>query len=182
MKINDSDIVKKLKNGDSKEKESAFKILVSDYKERLYWHIRKIVIDHDDANDVIQNTFMKIYLKINSFNEKSKIFTWMYRIAINESINFINTKAIKLGINKADWVEAKTSGLFADSYFDGDQASIKLQKEISKLPEKQRLVFNMKYFDKMKYKEISEILNTSVGSLKASYHLAVHKIKKDLYE
>ena len=182
MKIEISNIINQLKKGSSKEKENAFKILVNEYKQRLYWHIRKIVIDHDDANDVIQNTFMKVYLKINTFNEKSKIFTWIYRIATNESINFINSKAAKIGINKSDWIEAKTSGLFADSYFDGNQASIKLQKEISKLPEKQRLVFNMKYYDKMKYKEISEILGTSIGSLKASYHHAVHKIKTNLYE
>ena len=180
MKTEISNIINQLKNGSSKEKENAFKILVNDYKQRLYWHIRKIVIDHDDANDVIQNTFMKVYLKIKTFNEKSKIFTWMYRIATNESINFINSKAAKNGINKADWIEAKASGLFADSYFNGDQISIKLQKEISKLPEKQRLVFNMKYFDKMKYEDISEILNTSVGSLKASYHHAVQKIKKSI--
>jgi len=182
LKIEISNIVNQLKNGNSKEKENAFKILVNEYKQRLYWHIRKIVIDHDDANDVIQNTFLKVYLKINTFSEKSKIFTWIYRIATNESINFINSKAKKIGINKTDWIEAKTSGLFADSYFDGDQISIKLQKEISKLPEKQRLVFNMKYFDKMKYEDISEILNTSVGSLKASYHHAVQKIKNQLYE
>lgn len=182
MKIESSNIINKLKNGNSEEKENAFKILINKYKHKLYWHIRKIVIDHDDANDVIQNTFMKVYLKINSFNEKSKIYTWIYRIATNEALNFINTKSNKLGITKADWIEAKALGLFADSYFDGDEASIKLQRIISKLPERQRLVFNMKYFDKMKYKQISEILHTSIGSLKASYHIAVNKIKTKLYE
>jgi len=180
LKTNELNIIDLLKNKSTKE--IAFKKLIKDYKEKLYWHIRKIVLDHDDANDVIQNTFMKVYLKIDTFNENSKIFTWMYRIATNEAINFINIKSRKMGVKNTDWIEAKASGLFADSYFDGNEASIKLQKEISKLPERQRLVFNMKYFDKMKYEKISEILNTSIGSLKASYHHAVRKIQINLCE
>jgi len=170
--------IRSLKN--PKTREAAFRKLLSDYKERLYWHIRKIVLDHDDANDVIQNTFVKIFLNIDNFKENSKIFTWMYRIATNEALSFIRSKALKVGISSEEWVDAKASGLVADSYFDGDAASLKLQKAIATLPERQRLVFNMKYFDAMKYEEIASILGVSMGSLKASYHHAVKKIKKTI--
>ena len=161
-------------------KEEAFKKLVTEYKERLYWHIRKIVLDHDDAHDVVQNTFIKIHLNINKFRENSSLFTWVYRIATNESLNFINSKAAKMGLLNQEWIEVKADGLMADSYFDGDQAALKLQKMVARLPEKQRIVFNMKYFDNMNYQDISEVLDTSVGALKASYHHAVKKIKAEL--
>ena len=161
-------------------KEKAFKKLVQEYKERLYWHIRKIVLDHEDANDVIQNTFIKIHLNIDKFKGDSSLFTWMYRIATNESINFINSKSSKMGVQNQEWIESKAAGLEADSYFDGDEAALILQKLVAKLPEKQRIVFNMKYFDGMSYQTISEILGTSEGALKASYHHAVQKIKTKL--
>lgn len=161
-------------------KEKAFKKLVQEYKERLYWHIRKIVLDHEDANDVIQNTFIKIHLNIDKFKGDSSLFTWMYRIATNESINFINSKSSKMGLQNQEWIESKAQGLKADSHFDGDEAALILQKLVAKLPEKQRIVFNMKYFDGMSYQTISEILGTSEGALKASYHHAVQKIKTKL--
>ena len=161
-------------------KEKAFKKLVQEYKERLYWHIRKIVLDHEDANDVIQNVFIKIHLNIDKFKGDSSLFTWMYRIATNESINFINSKSSKMGLQNQEWIESKAQGLKADSYFDGDEAALILQKLVAKLPEKQRIVFNMKYFDGMSYQTISEILGTSEGALKASYHHAVQKIKTKL--
>ena len=161
-------------------KEKAFKKLVQEYKERLYWHIRKIVLDHEDANDVIQNAFIKIHLNIDKFKGDSSLFTWMYRIATNESINFINSKSSKMGLQNQEWIESKAEGLMADSYFDGDEAALILQKLVAKLPEKQRIVFNMKYFDGMSYQTISEILGTSEGALKASYHHAVQKIKTKL--
>ena len=161
-------------------KEKAFKTLVQEYKERLYWHIRKIVLDHEDANDVIQNTFIKIHLNIDKFKGDSSLYTWMYRIATNESINFINSKSSKMGLQNQEWIESKAEGLKADSYFDGDEAALILQKLVAKLPEKQRIVFNMKYFDGMSYQTISEILGTSEGALKASYHHAVQKIKTKL--
>ena len=161
-------------------KEKAFKKLVQEYKERLYWHIRKIVLDHEDANDVIQNTFIKIHLNIDKFKGDSSLFTWMYRIATNESINFINSKSSKMGLQNQEWIESKAQGLKADSHFDGDEAALILQKLVAKLPEKQRIVFNMKYFDGMSYQTISEILGTSEGELKASYHHAVQKIKTKL--
>ena len=161
-------------------KETAFKKLVQEYKERLYWHIRKIVLAHEDANDVIQNAFIKIHLNIDKFKGDSSLFTWMYRIATNESINFINSKSSKMGLQNQEWIESKAQGLKADSYFDGDEAALILQKLVAKLPEKQRIVFNMKYFDGMSYQTISEILGTSEGALKASYHHAVQKIKTKL--
>ena len=170
--------VKALKHPDSKEK--AFTRLVSEYKERLYWHIRKIVIDHDDANDVVQNTFVKIHLNIEKFKENSSLYTWMYRIATNESLNFIKSKASKMGLQNQEWVESLANNLRADSYFDGDEAAIILQQQVARLPEKQRIVFNMRYFDKMNYESISKILKTSEGALKASYHHAVKKIKIQL--
>ena len=170
--------VKALKQSDSKHE--AFTRLVQEYKERLYWHIRKIVLDHDDANDVVQNTFIKVHLNIENFNENSTLFTWMYRIATNEALNFIKSKAKKIGLKNEEWIEAIADNLEADPFFDGDEAALILQKEISKLPEKQRIVFNMRYFDGMNYNSISEILDTSVGALKASYHHAVKKIKTKL--
>tara|TARA_B100000927_G_C16439472_1_gene459138 strand:+ start:60 stop:602 length:543 start_codon:yes stop_codon:yes gene_type:complete len=170
--------VKALKQSDSKDE--AFNRLVQEYKERLYWHIRKIVLDHDDANDVVQNTFIKVHLNIENFSENSTLFTWMYRIATNEALNFIKSKAKKIGLKNEEWIEAIADNLEADPFFDGDEAALILQKEISKLPEKQRIVFNMRYFDGMNYNSISEILDTSVGALKASYHHAVKKIKTKL--
>ena len=161
-------------------KDEAFKKLVSEYKERLYWHIRKLVLDHDDAHDVVQNTFIKIHLNINKFRENSSIYTWMYRIATNESLNFINSKAAKMGLQNTEWIEAKADGLMADSYFDGDQAALKLQKMVARLPDKQRIVFNMKYFDNMTYEAISEVVDSGVGALNTSYHHAVKKIKTEL--
>ena len=178
MEIQQSLFLNSLQEPETKEK--AFKKLVQEYKERLYWHIRKIVLDHEDANDVIQNTFIKIHLNIDKFKGDSSLFTWMYRIATNESINFINSKSSKMGLQNQEWIESKAEGLKADSYFDGDEAALILQKLVAKLPEKQRIVFNMKYFDGMSYQIISEILGTSEGALKASYHHAVQKIKTKL--
>ena len=142
--------------------------------------IRKIVLDHDDTNDVVQNTFIKVHLNIENFNENSTLFTWMYRIATNEALNFIKSKAKKMGLKNEEWTQAIAGNLEADPFFDGDEAALILHKEISKLPEKQRIVFNMKYFDGMNYDSISKILDTSIGALKASYHHAVKKIKTKL--
>lgn len=162
--------------------EMAFKKLLTDYKERLYWHIRKIVIDHEDADDVLQNTFIKVFENISKFKGNSNIFTWMYRIATNESLSFLGKKARHLGISKEEWIEKQVENLETDVFFDGDEMQLKLQKIIATLPEKQRLVFNMRYFEEMKYEKMSEILETSVGGLKASYHHAVKKIKNKINE
>ena len=159
-------------------KEVAFKHLVSHYKERLYWHIRKIVISHDDADDVLQNTFIKIFKNIDNFKRDSKLYSWMYRIATNESITFINKRAKEKNIDISDYQQVLVSNFDSDLWFSGDEIQVILQKAIATLPQKQQLVFNMKYFDEMKYEEISDILETSVGALKASYHIAAKKIEQ----
>ena len=159
------------------KKHLAFNELVSLYKERLYWHIRHIVKSHDDADDVLQNTFIKIYKNIDNFKGDSKLFSWMYRIATNESITFINKRAKRLQISNSELQDAAINNLQSDVYFEGIEIQIKLQKAIATLPEKQQLVFNMKYFEDIKYKNMSEILDTSEGALKASYHIAVKKIE-----
>lgn len=161
-----------------KTKELAFKQLVSLYKERLYWHIRKIVISHHDADDVLQNTFIKIFKNIDSFKKDSKLYSWMYPIATNESITFINKRAKEKNIDITDYQQELVSNLDNDNWFTGEEIQLILQKAIATLPQKQQLVFNMKYFDEMKYQQISEILETSVGALKASYHIAVKKIEQ----
>ncbi len=158
------------------QREKAFRILVSQYKERLYWHIRKIVLNHDDTDDVLQNTFVKIFKNINRFKGDSKLFTWMYRIATNEALTFINKKAKKKNITIEAVKEQIISTLESDVYFEGDVLQIKLQRAIATLPHKQQLVFNMKYFGDHTFKDLSEILDTSVGGLKSSYHIAVKKI------
>lgn len=178
--VSDSTLVRQLKDTDMRER--AFRELVSLYKERLYWHIRRTVIDHDDTDDVLQNTFIKIYRNIDKFKEESSLFSWMYRIAINESITFLNTKAKRKGIDNVELQESLVANLQADTYFSGDEIQLKLQRAIAKLPEKQKLVFNMKYFEGVTYEEMSGILDTSVGALKASYHHAVKKIEQFLTE
>jgi len=156
----------------------AFKELLKQYKERLYWHIRKIVINHDDTDDVLQNTFIKVYKNIGKFKEDSKLYSWMYRIATNEAITFINQRAKKNNSATEEVQLTILNNLTADDHFDGDEAQLKLQKAIATLPQKQQLVFNMKYFDAIKYREMSEILETSEGALKASYHIATKKIEE----
>ena len=174
--IDELELVKQLKNKETQEK--AFRILMSQYKERLYWHIRKIVISHDDADDVLQNTFVKVYRSIHNFNADSKIFSWMYRIATNESITFINKRAKQKSVDIDEYQHSMANTLQDDELYSGSEIQIILQKAIATLPQKQQLVFNMKYFDELKYKEISDILGTSVGALKASYFHAVKKIEK----
>lgn len=161
---------------DSKTLRRGFGMLVNQYSERLYWQIRRIVISHDDADDVLQNTFIKAWLNISSFENKSKISTWLSRIAINEAIDFTHRKRRTDDIS-ADENPAVANQLLADEYFDGDETQAQLQQAIAQLPAVQRAVFNMRYFDEMKYSEMSEILGTSEGSLKASYHIAVKKIE-----
>ncbi len=173
--ISDIELVENLKS--EKHKENAFRTLVSVYKERLYWHIRNIVKSHDDTDDVLQNTFVKIYKNINSFKGDSKLFSWMYRIATNESITFINKRAKRLQISNEEAQNLAINNLKSDVYFEGDAIQLKLQQAIATLPEKQQLVFNMKYFEDIKYKDMSEILETSEGALKSSYHIAVKKIE-----
>jgi len=173
-------LVGQLKSRDTQSQ--AFEVLVNTYKERLYWHIRRIVLDHDDTDDVLQNTFVKVYKNIDGFKGDSKLYSWMYRIATNEALSFLKTKSRKLGVDNSELQERMANNLQADVYFEGDEIQLKLQRAIATLPEKQKLVFNMKYFEDLKYEEISDILETSVGGLKASYHLAVKKIESFLKE
>lgn len=165
---------------DSKTQNVAFQKLLSTYQKPLYNHIRNIVLNHDDTDDVLQNTFVKIFQNLKNFKGESKLFSWMYRIATNEAISFLNQKAKKSGISSQIIQDKALDNLRADAYFDGNEIQIKLQQAIATLPEKQQLVFKMKYFEELKYEEISEILGTSVGALKASYHHAVKKIESFL--
>jgi len=171
----EKDLVAQLK--DSKQKDIAFRELISQYKERLYWHIRRIVTVHDDADDVLQNTFIKIYKNIDRFNEDSKLYSWMYRIATNESITFVKKRAKERNVDITEYNQQMANSLAEDDYFSGEAIQLILQKAIATLPQKQQLVFNMKYFEEMKYEDMSEILETSVGGLKASYFHAVKKIE-----
>ncbi len=163
---------------DPKTQNVAFQKLLSDYQRPLYHHIRNIVLNHDDADDVLQNTFIKVFRYLKDFKGESKLYSWMYRIATNEAITFINQKAKRNGMTSEALQSTIVGNLKADSYFDGNEIQLKLQKAIVLLPEKQQLVFKMKYFEEIKYEDLSEILGTSVGALKASYHHAVKKIEK----
>jgi RNA polymerase sigma-70 factor (ECF subfamily) len=163
--------------GDEQRRNYAFNLLVRQFQQRLYWHIRKMVLNHDDTDDLLQNVFIKVYHGLDKFRGESKILTWMYRIATNESLTFLNSKKKRFFIPMVDVEHQLSQNLETDSYFSGDKIQMKLQQAILTLPEKQRLVFNLKYFEEMKYEEMSEILGTSVGALKASYHHAVKKIE-----
>ncbi len=160
-----------------KTQNEAFQKLLLTYQKPLYNHIRNIILDHDDTDDVLQNTFIKVFKNLKNFKGESKLFSWMYRIATNEAITFINKRA-KLNGTTSKTLQSKiVENLEADSHFDGNAIQLKLQKAIVNLPEKQQLVFKMRYFEEIKYEEMSEILGTSVGALKASYHHAVKKIE-----
>ncbi len=160
-----------------KTQNQAFEKLIKDFQKPLYSHIRSIVLNHDDTNDVLQNVFIKVFRNLKNFKRESKLFSWVYRIATNESITFINQKAKKNNISSQEYAQKEIDNLKADTYFDGDAVQLKLQKAIALLPEKQQLVFKMKYFQELKYEEISAILGTTVGGLKASYYHAVKKIE-----
>ncbi len=164
-----------------KKKESrnyAFNQIIHTYQERLYWHIRRIVILHEDADDVLQNTFLKAWNGLDNFREGSRLYTWLYRIATNEALSFLKMKKKKVLIPLHDFEKSVMNKSEEGDYIDGDAIQMKLQRAIASLPEKQRIVFNMKYYDEMKYEEMAEVLKTSVGALKASFHHAVKKIEK----
>jgi RNA polymerase sigma factor (sigma-70 family) len=155
----------------------AFNLLITKYQEKIYWHVRRLVIDHDDADDLVQEVFIKVWKNLEKFRSDSKLYTWIYRIATNESITFLNKKKQRNQTPLDEVSEELAESLVASSYFSGDKIQMKLQQALLTLPEKQRLIFNMKYYDELKYDEISEILGTSVGALKASFHIAVKKIE-----
>ena len=162
------------------DEERAFRMLVKKYSEKLYWHIRKIVLDHEDSNDILQNSFMKIWKGIHEFRHESKLYVWMYRIATNEAISFLHEKQRKVYGHTEEISELLANQLEGDIYFCGDAIQEELQKIILRLPERQRLVFNMKYYDDMKYEDMANILNVAVGTLKATYHAAVKKVEEGL--
>ncbi len=158
-------------------REEAFSLLVKKYQQRLYWHLRKMVITHDDADDLLQNTLLKAWINLPGFRGDASLFTWLYRISTNEALNHLNKKRAELTNSFEDLENLMTNKLDNDPLFSGDEIQKRLQKSILSLPDKQRLVFNMKYFDNMKYEDMAKILNTSVGALKASYFHAVRKIE-----
>lgn len=174
QKEEEEEIIRNLHNPEKRH--AAFSEIIRTYSEPLYWQIRRMVISHDDANDLLQNTFLKAWSNIEQFRGEAKLSTWLYKIAVNESITFLNKERQRQNVSLDD-DSFLVGSLESDEWFDGDELQLKLQKAIATLPEKQRLIFNMKYFDEMKYEEMSEILGTSVGALKASFHHAVKKIE-----
>ena len=158
-------------------KEQAFTNIVKKYQEKLYWHIRRIVIEHEDANDILQNMFIKVWNSLGNFREDSQLYTWLYRIATNESLTYIEQQKRRSSVSLSDVEEGLSNKIKADQHFDPNKLEWKLQLAIQKLPEKQRIVFNLRYYDEMPYEEMSRVLETSEGALKASYHHAAKKIE-----
>lgn len=180
MEFSDKEMIDMLQ--DPHTRREGFAVLVRQYSEPLYWKVRRIVLNHEDANDVLQNAFLKIWNNLDTFQGKSALSTWLYRIAINEALDFVrrqkNVNSATVSTEDELGVAARLMG---DDYFDGDEAQARLQEAVARLPEVQRTVFTLKYFDELKYSEISKILDTSEGALKASYHLAVKKITEYLH-
>lgn len=172
----DSTLIERLRQPETCRQ--AFNDVMRQYSEPLYWQIRRMVESHNDANDILQNTFLKAWQSVEGFRGDAKLSTWLYKIALNESITFLSKERKRLNISLDDEESHLVNLIESDEYVDGDALALKLRKAVASLPEKQRLVFNMKYYDEMKYEQMSEILGTSVGALKASYHLAVKKIEQ----
>lgn len=176
--IDEKQLVKDLQN--PRTAKAGFDTLMRTYGEQIYWQIRKMVASHDDANDLLQNCFLKAWNNLHNFRGDARLSTWLYKIAVNETINFLNKERSRNNVSTDSDDSFLLNSLEADEYFDGDDVQMKLQEAILTLPEKQRLVFNMRYYDEMKYEDMSEILGTSVGALKASYHHAVKKVTQYL--
>ena len=164
----------------SGDPEKGFRLLLEKYQERLYWVVRRLVMEHEDANDVVQNCLIKVYRNIHSFEGKAQLYTWLYRIATNESITFLKQKKRRQTHSMDDEANYLSNRLQADAFFDGDEAQARLYQAVEVLPEKQKLVFNLRYFEEMNYEDMSELLQTSVGALKASFHHAAKKIEKHI--
>jgi RNA polymerase sigma factor (sigma-70 family) len=178
MHLDDSELLYQFRQ--SLTKESAFTAIIKKYQEKLYWHIRRMVVDHEDANDVLQNAFIKVWKGLENFREDSQLYTWLYRIATNECLTFLDQQKRKAALSLHDIENALSDRIKADEGFDAGKLEWKLQLAIQKLPEKQRLVFNLRYYDEMPYEEMSRVLETSEGALKASYHHAAKKIEEFL--
>jgi RNA polymerase sigma factor (sigma-70 family) len=176
--LEDKELLAKIRHPETRN--YGFNMLVRSYQQRVYWHVRKMVIDHDDAGDLTQEVFIKIHRYIETFREDAQLFTWIYRIATNECLTFLNKKKRRFFLPIGDVEGELTAKLESSDQIDGDEIQLKLQKALLKLPNKQRAVFNMKYFEDLSYEQMAEITNTSVGALKASYHHAVKKIEEFL--
>jgi len=176
----DEDIIEKIK--DKKTVDYGFNLLMEKYQEKVYWVIRRMVIDHESSDDIAQETFVKVWKNLDKFKGESKLYTWIYRIATNEALTHLRKKKRRFFLPIGDLENELISTLEADTYYNGDEIQLKLQRAILTLPEKQRLVFNMKYFEELKFREIAEVLEVTIGNLKAQYHHAVKKIEKYLKE
>lgn len=176
MNIDDKELLLLFKQPESKEK--AYTAIIRKYQEKLYWHIRRMVVDHEDANDVLQNMFIKVWKGLEKFREDSQLYTWLYRIATNECLTFLEQQKRKSTVSISDEESGLSNKVKADANFDANRLEWKLQLAIQSLPEKQRLVFNLRYYDEMPYEEMSKVLETSEGALKASYHHAAKKIEE----
>ena len=175
VNTDDKELLFLFKNAETKEK--SFTVILKKYQEKLYWHIRRMVVDHDDANDVLQNMFIKVWNALENFREDSQLFTWLYRIATNECLTFLEQQKKRASISLSDVENGLSNKLKSETGFDANKLEWKLQLGIQRLPEKQRLVFNLRYYDEMPYEEMSKVLETSEGALKASYHHAAKKIE-----
>jgi RNA polymerase sigma factor (sigma-70 family) len=178
IEFSDSELLDRFRNPEGNNRHYAFNLLVKKYQQKLYQHIRRIVIDHDDTNDLLQNTFIKVWHHLDDFREDSQLFTWMYRIATNECLGFLKQKKRRFFLPIGDVEHELNDKLVRNEVLSSNKLELKLQQAILSLPEKQRIVFNLRYYDNMKYEEMSEVLKTSVGALKASYHHAVAKVEK----
>ena len=172
---NDSELLVQFRNPSTKER--AFTTIIKKYQEKLYWHVRRMVVDHDDANDVLQNVFIRVWNGLENFREDSQLYTWLYRIATNECLTFLEQQKKRMALSLSDVESGLSNKIKADKHYDYQKLEWKLQVAIQQLPEKQRLVFNLRYYDEMPYEEMSRVLDTSEGALKASYHHAVKKIE-----
>jgi len=176
MHLDDQELLQQFRQAATKEK--AFTAIIKKYQEKLYWHVRRMVVDHDDANDVLQNMFIKVWNALDNFREDSQLYTWLYRIATNESLTFLQQQKRRAAVSLSDVESGLENKVKADAGFDANKLEWKLQLAIQQLPEKQRAVFNLRYYDEMPYEEMSRVLETSEGALKASYHHAVKKIEE----
>jgi RNA polymerase sigma factor (sigma-70 family) len=175
VSIHDSELLVQFRDPNTREK--AFTAIVKKYQEKLYWHIRRMLVDHEDTNDVLQNVFIRVWNGLENFREDAQLYTWLYRIATNESLTFIEQQKKKASVSLDDVENSISNKVKADKHFDPNKLEWKLQVAIQQLPEKQRIVFNLRYYDEMPYEEMSKVLETSEGALKASYHHAVKKIE-----
>jgi RNA polymerase sigma factor (sigma-70 family) len=175
VNVSDSELLEAFRNPDTKEQ--AFTSIIRKYQEKLYWHIRRMVVEHEDANDVLQNVFIRVWNGLANFREDAQLYTWLYRIATNESLSFLEQQKKRAAVSFGDVEEGLSNKIKADKHFDANKLEWKLQLAIQQLPEKQRAVFTLRYYDEMPYEEMSRVLETSEGALKASYHHAVKKIE-----